>query len=54
MTEYVKELADKVEIVVFAQYSMARLLDTMKSDLAKKILVSPEMGVRQTREVLKL
>lgn len=54
VTEYVKELADKVEIVVFAQYSMARLLDTMESELAKKILVSPEMGVRQTREVLKL
>jgi aspartate/glutamate racemase len=54
VTEYVKELADKVEIVVFAQYSMAKLLDSMESDLAKKILISPEMGVRQTREVLKL
>ncbi len=33
---------------------MARLLDSMEGELAEKILVSPEMGVRQVREVLKL
>ena len=50
--EYVKKLADKVEIIVFAQSTMARLLTKMEKDLAEKILTSPERGVRQTREVL--
>ena len=52
--EHVSQLAEKVEIIVFAQSTMARLLDKMDKDLAKRILTSPERGVRQTREVLGL
>jgi len=52
--EYVKKLAERVEIIVFAQSTMARLLEKMDKDLAEKILISPERGVRQTREVLGL
>ena len=50
--DYVKELADRVEVIVFAQSTMARLLDDMEDDLAEMILTSPERGVRQVREVL--
>ena len=52
--EHVSQLAEKVEIIVFAQSTMARLLDKMDKDLAERILTSPERGVRQTREVLGL
>ena len=52
--EYVKKLADKVDIIVFAQSTMARLLEKMESSLAERILTSPERGVRETREVLGL
>jgi len=51
---YVKELADKVDVIVFAQSTMARLLNSMDKNLADKILTSPESGVRQAREVLGL
>lgn len=54
VTEYVRKLAEKVEIIVFAQSTMARLLEKMDNDLAERILTSPERGVRQAREVLGL
>lgn len=54
VTEYVKELSGKVDVIVFAQSTMARLLDKMDSNLATMILTSPEIGVKQTREVLGL
>ncbi len=52
--KYVKNLADKVDIIVFAQSTMARLLENMESGLAKKILTSPERGIKHAREVLGL
>ena len=50
----VEELADKCEVVVFAQGSMARLKETLEGDLKEKILTSPESGVREARKVLGL
>lgn len=54
VTEYVEKLANDVDIIVFAQSTMARLLDTMDKELADIILTSPERGVRHAREVLGL
>jgi hypothetical protein len=50
----VKDLAQDCEIVVFAQGSMARLRDNVEGSLKEKIFTSPELGVRQAREVLGL
>ena len=52
--EYVKGLADKVDIIVFAQGTMVRLLDKIEKNLRKEILTSPERGIRQVRQVLGL
>ena len=48
------ELADKVDIIVFAQSSMARLVDSLDRDLAGKILTSPRSGVLEVKRVLGL
>ena len=50
----VEELADRCEVVVFAQGSMARLKETLEGDLKEKIFTSPESGVREARKVLGL
>ena len=54
VTSYVKELAGKVDVIVFAQSTMARLLDVLDKDLADMILTSPERGVKHAREILGL
>ena len=54
VNEYVKQLANGVDIIVFAQSTMARLLDKMDDRLAEMILTSPESGVRSVRNILKL
>lgn len=48
----VKDLAEKCEVVVFAQGSMARLKNKLKGNLKNKILTSPESGVREVKKVL--
>ena len=50
----VSELADKVEVIVFAQGSMARLVDNLDKDLAGRILTSPRSGVLEVKRVLGL
>lgn len=48
----IKELADKVEVVVLAQGSMARLTPRLNKDLASRILTSPRRGVLEVKRVL--
>lgn len=48
----IKELADKVEVVVLAQGSMARLASSLNKDLASRILTSPKRGVLEVKRVL--
>ena len=48
----IKELADKVEVVVLAQGSMARLTSSLNKDLASRILTSPRTGVLEVKRVL--
>ena len=52
--EGVRDLAERCDVVVFAQGSMARLKDSLEKDLKDKVLTSPESGVRKVREVLGL
>ena len=48
----IKELADKVEVVVLAQGSMARLTSSFNKDLASRILTSPRRGVLEVKRIL--
>lgn len=48
----VSELASKVDIIVFAQGSMARLVTSLDISLASRILTSPLSGVMEVRRVL--
>ena len=48
----IKEMADKVEIVVLAQGSMARLASSLDENLAKRVLTSPKSGVMEVKRVL--
>ncbi|MCL4417458.1 MAG: aspartate/glutamate racemase family protein [Actinobacteria bacterium] len=50
----VKELADKVDVIVFAQGSMARLASGLDKDLSDKIFTSPRSGVLEVKRVLEL
>lgn len=52
--EGVNDLAKDIEIIVFAQGSMARLKSKLDSNMAEKVFTSPESGVREVREVLDL
>jgi len=54
VTDYVKKIADDVDIIVFSQSSMGRLVETIDKKLAKKILTSPRLSVLHTREILGL
>jgi hypothetical protein len=48
----VTELASKVDIIVFAQGSMARLTASLEAGLASRILTSLDSGVMEVRRVL--
>lgn len=50
----VKELAAKVDIIVFAQGSMARLTDNLDKDLSARVLTSLRSGVLEVKRVLGL
>lgn len=50
--EAAKKLADKVELFVLAQGSMARMQEQISSVTGRKVLSSPESGVLQVKEVL--
>ncbi|WP_106768970.1 aspartate/glutamate racemase family protein [Paenibacillus faecalis] len=46
------ELGNECDVVVLAQASMARVLDTLPSEVRSKFLTSPKSGVERLREVL--
>jgi Asp/Glu/hydantoin racemase len=50
--ESIKELSNKVELVVLAQGSMARLAGDLDEGLSKKVLSSPRSGVLEVKRVL--
>lgn len=46
------DLAQKVDVVVLAQASMARVLDTFPDEIKDKFLISPRLGIMRTKKVL--
>ena len=50
----ISELAGKTDIIVFAQGSMARLVNNLDKDLSRRILTSPRSGVLEVKRVLGL
>ncbi len=50
--EEVKKLSDKVDIVVLAQGSMARLADYLDEKLLPRVLSSPRSGVMEVKRIL--
>lgn len=46
------ELAPRVDVVVLAQASMARVLPTLPASLQSKFLTSPRLGMEQVRSIL--
>ena len=48
----VNELSSKVDIIVFAQGSMARLVSSLSKPLSERILTSPESGVMEVKRIL--
>jgi Asp/Glu/hydantoin racemase len=48
----INELAKKVDVIVFAQGSMARLVPDLDRSLADKILTSPRSGVLEIKKIL--
>ncbi|CAN5885276.1 aspartate/glutamate racemase family protein [soil metagenome] len=52
LTEALTDLANEVDVVVLAQASMARVLDSLPETLQDKFLTSPRLGVTRVRDVL--
>ncbi len=50
--EAARELADKVEIIVFAQASMTRLAPQVQEITGLEVLTSPRLAIEYTRQVL--
>jgi len=48
----VSKLSEKVDIIVFAQGSMARLVSSLSEDLAARVLTSPKSGIMEVKRVL--
>lgn len=48
----IDELSSKVDTIVFAQGSMARLVSSLDKNLVDKILTSPKSGVMEVKRVL--
>ena len=46
------EMADEVDVIVLAQASMARAMDSLGSPLSIPVLTSPELGVQYIRDAL--
>ena len=47
LAEKLEELAEKVEVVVLAQASMARAVSTLPAEKQDKFLTSPELGIEK-------
>lgn len=52
LAEVLQELADKVDVVVLAQASMARVLPEVPGALQHKFLSSPRLGMLRVRDAL--
>jgi len=52
LAEKLKELAAEVEIVVLAQASMARAVDSLSEQIRGKFLTSPELGIEKVLKTL--
>ena len=52
LTEALTDLANEVDVVVLAQASMARVLDSLPETLQDKFLTSPRLGIMRVRDVL--
>jgi Asp/Glu/hydantoin racemase len=50
--EGIRELSEKVEMIVLAQGSMARLAENLEPTLAERVLTSPASGVEAVRKLL--
>ncbi|MCL4377320.1 MAG: aspartate/glutamate racemase family protein [Actinobacteria bacterium] len=48
----IEELLSKVDIIVLAQVSMAKIIENLYEDLAKRILTSPRSGVLEVKRLL--
>ena len=48
-----KDIADKVDVIVLAQGSMAKMQDKLAQATGKQVLSSPRLGVQEVRDILK-
>jgi len=48
----IRELSEKVDVIVLAQGSMARLAENLEPELAERVLTSPASGVEAVRKLL--
>ena len=48
-----KDIADKVDVIVLAQGSMAKMQDKLAQATGKPVLSSPRLGVQEVRDILK-
>jgi Asp/Glu/hydantoin racemase len=52
LAEALTELADKVDVVVLAQASMARVVATLPEQIQDKFLSSPRLGMERMKRIL--
>lgn len=52
LTDVLTKIAEKVDVVVLAQASMARVVSSLPEELQTKFLSSPKLGVESVKEVL--
>jgi Asp/Glu/hydantoin racemase len=48
----IRKLSEKVDVIVLAQGSMARLVEKLEPELAERVLTSPASGVTAVRQLL--
>ncbi|MCL6442377.1 MAG: aspartate/glutamate racemase family protein [Alicyclobacillus sp.] len=53
LLDTMEALAERVDVVVLAQASMARVVPQLSASVRSKVLASPELGIEGVREALK-
>ncbi|MBM7582345.1 Asp/Glu/hydantoin racemase [Caldicoprobacter guelmensis] len=53
LAKRLNDLAQKVDVVVLAQASMARVLDRLPDEIKDKFLTSPRLGIIKVRDILR-
>lgn len=48
----IKEISNRVDIIVLAQASMARIIPQLSDQVKEKILSSPQLGVQQIKKII--